>query len=69
MEGLSAMAYQPARSVGDLTIEEVIEAMEQKGSNHVPAIQSEELLQISRSLKAFKDLIEGSPENKCLVDL
>lgn len=64
-----AVAFQPARNPETMTIKNVVDALEQLGSDHVPVAQSEELRSIGESLKRFDDLIEKSPDNVLLKDI
>jgi membrane protein len=64
-----AVAFQPARNPETMTIKNVVDALEQRGSDHVPVAQSEELRSIGESLKRFDDLIEKSPDNVLLKDI
>jgi len=63
------VAYQPARDVNDLTIKYVMDALEKRGSDNVPVIQSDELEKITNRLKNFGSLIENSPENVSLKNI
>lgn len=64
------MAYQPARDPEAMTVQYVIEAMDQKGSdNIVPVARSEEFLALGDTLKAFREQVAVSPANKRLKDI
>jgi membrane protein len=63
------VAYQPAQDLEKLTVKYVIDAMEQRGSDNIPVVKSEELDKISESLKAFDQAIEKSPANIPLKDI
>lgn len=59
-------AYQPARDTCDLTIKEVIDALERKGVETIPVAQNEELAALSASLKVFGEAVSKLPQNKLL---
>jgi membrane protein len=60
------VSYQPARDINAITINSVIEALEQKGVNNIPIEQTDELKHLSEALKTLNDEIEKSPAN-CLI--
>jgi membrane protein len=64
-----ATAFQPARNPDNMTIKYVVDALEQRGSDHIPVAQSEELRSLGQSLKRFDDLIEKSPDNVLLKEI
>lgn len=61
--------YQPARDVGDMTVQFVVEQMEKAGTHDIPVAQTPELEKLSGSLLAFERTIQKLPENKLLKDL
>ncbi len=61
--------YQPARDVGDMTVQFVIEQMEKAGTNDIPVAQTPELEKLKGSLLAFEKALQKLPENKLLKDL
>jgi len=61
--------YQPARSVDAITIQYVVHALEQKGSNTMPIARTAELEDIAKRLESFRAQVEGSPENVRLKDI
>jgi membrane protein len=61
--------YQPARDVGDMTVQFVVEQMEKAGTNDVPVAQTPELEKLRGSLLAFEQTLQKLPENKLLKDL
>lgn len=61
--------YQPARDVGDMTVQFVIDQMEKTGSKEIPVAQTPELENLRKSLSAFEQTIRSLPENKLLKDL
>ena len=64
-----ALAYQPARDPDDLTIHYVTRALERRGRNDLPRIQSEERERIATALRSFEELIRNSPANVRLGDM
>jgi membrane protein len=63
------LAYQPARDINGLTIQFVIEAMEEHGVDTIPVAQTEELKLLSDALSAFENTIQKSPKNRLLKDI
>jgi len=63
------MSYQPAQDINAITINSVIEALEQKGVDNIPVAQTAELKHLSESLKTLNDEIEKSPANRLLKDI
>ncbi|MGB2690056.1 MAG: YhjD/YihY/BrkB family envelope integrity protein [Desulfobacterales bacterium] len=63
------MSYQPARDINAITINSVIEALEQNGIDNIPVAQTAELRYLSEALKTLNDEIEKSPANRLLKDL
>jgi membrane protein len=61
--------YQPARDVGDMTVQFVIEQMEKAGTNDIPVAQTPELEKLRGALLAFEKTLQKLPENKLLKDL
>jgi membrane protein len=64
-----APAYQPAKDIDKITIQWVMEALEQKGIDTIPVAKTEELAALSEALETFKTTIETSPENRRLKDI
>ena len=62
-------AYQPAREVNDLTIKFVIDAIENRGSNDIPFVASEEMKKLQQDLKTFNDMIDKSEANVLLKNI
>jgi membrane protein len=62
-------AYQPARDINKLTIQYVLEALEQSGTDTIPVAKTEGYQALSDALKNFRDAMEGSPANKLLKDI
>jgi membrane protein len=63
------MSYQPARDINAITINTIIEALEQKGVNNIPVAQTTELRHLSEALKTLNEEIEKSPANCLLKDI
>lgn len=61
--------YQPARDVGDMTVQFVIEQMEKAGTSDIPVAKTPELDQLHGSLVAFDHAIKKNSENKLLKNL
>jgi membrane protein len=62
-------AYQPARDINNLTIQYVLEALDQKGTDDIPVARTEDYQALSDALKKFSEAMESSPANKLLKDL
>jgi membrane protein len=63
------VAYQPARSPDGITIQYVIDALEQRGVDDIPVAKSRELKKLSTYLEGFHDHIARSRSNKRLKDI
>jgi membrane protein len=63
------IAYEPARDPDTMTIKAVVDTLEQHGSDDIPVAQTEELRQLSESLKIFSDLIEKTEANRKLKEI
>lgn len=61
--------YQPARDVGAMTVQFVIERLEDAGTNDIPVAQTPELEKLQGSLLAFEQTLEKLPENQLLRNL
>jgi membrane protein len=64
-----AIAYQPARSLDGITIQYVIDALEQRGIDDIPVAKSRELKKLSTYLEGFNNQIARSPLNRRLKDV
>jgi membrane protein len=69
LEDDRTVAYQPARSLEGITIQYVIDALEQRGIDDIPVVKSKELKKLSTYLKGFHDQIARSPLNRSLKDI
>jgi len=63
------VAYQPARDIEAFTVKNVIDMLEQRGSDDIPFAQSKELDKLSDCLKTFGNVIEKLPTNIPLKDI
>jgi len=62
-------AYQPARDVEALSIKNVINALENKGNDDIPVVQTAQLKKLGNCLADFSTLIEKSNANILLKDI
>lgn len=69
IDGDKTVGYQPAQDLEKLTVKYVINAMEERGSDNIPVVKSEELDKIAESLETFSKAIEKSPANVPLKDM
>ena len=63
------LEYQPARATDTLTIEAVLEALDRRGAEGLPMGETRELGEITGTLTAFRETLEGSPANRLLRDI
>jgi len=63
------IAFQPSRDINLLTVNSIIQALEQEGIDDIPMAQTAELQTLSETLKTFSDVIEKSPANRLLKDI
>ncbi len=68
-ENTNEVAYQPALDINKLSIKFVTDAMEQRGVNHIPVAQTEELASLTQMLKEIGEAVEKSPANKLIKDI
>jgi len=61
--------YHPARSIDKISINSVIDALEQRGTEDIPISDSEELKSLQSSMDAFKKEMKKSAANKLLKDI
>ncbi len=62
-------AYQPARDIGTLTIQLVIDSLETRGTDAIPVANTKEVKILSEILQKFTDEIAQSPSNRLLKDV
>jgi membrane protein len=63
------LAYQPARDINQLTIQSVLEALDQKGIEDLPIVQTEDYQALSDALQGFSQAMQSSPANKLLKNI
>ena len=63
MDKTNEIAFQPGRSIDQMTIQQVLEAYEQRGERQLSQTPSEEAEKISGYLKQIQETIEKSPAN------
>jgi membrane protein len=61
--------YQPAKDINSLSIEHVLEAIDELGSDNMPIGPTDELKEIKETLEDFNSLIENSPYNRLIKDI
>lgn len=64
-----ALSYQPAFDINMISVKSIIDALDQKGVNHIPVAETPELKSLSETLQSFSDEIEKSPANRLLKDI
>lgn len=62
-------AYQPAQDISRFSIRYVMEALDHKGNDNIPVVQTREYKTLSDTLKSFGDVLENLPENRLLKDI
>ena len=63
------IAYQPARGIDDLTMQNVIDLLDQRGIDTIPVSQSAPMKVIKERMKKFHNVLISSPENILLKDI
>jgi membrane protein len=61
-------AYQPARDIRGVTVQNVLDSLERSGSVDLPFTPTSDFRAISDTLDAFGETIGRSPENRLLTD-
>jgi membrane protein len=61
--------YQPARDIGEMTLQFVIREMEKAGTKDIPVAETPELEDLRASLAAFDETLRNLPENTLLKDI
>jgi len=69
LEDEKSSAYQPARAVESLTIEAVVNQLDQRGINAIPVGEDEDWKELDRRLDLLNKSLEESPDNLALKDL
>jgi membrane protein len=67
--GSKDLAYQPAQAVDRLTIASVLEALDDRGTDALPLVESPELDRLTAGLGQFREALRSSPANVALRDL
>jgi membrane protein len=62
-------AYQPARDINQLSIQSVLEALDDKGTENIPVANTAEYRALSEALRKFSEAMEHSPANKLLKNI
>jgi membrane protein len=63
------LAYQPARDINKLTLQYVLSALEQSGTDTIPVVRTDDYQALSDALKNFSEAMEKSPANKLLKNI
>ncbi len=63
------VGYQPGRSIYALTLAQVGEALDHRGTADIPLLESEQLQKIADSLEAFRQAVRSSPGNILIKDI
>lgn len=66
LDGSDQIGYQPAVDPDTLTIQKVLEALENKGSDDIPIAENEDISVIKTSLNKLKATLQNSPANQPL---
>ena len=61
--------YQPARDIGEMTLQFVIREMEKSGTQDIPIAETPELERLRSSLNVFDETLRKLPENTLLKDM
>jgi membrane protein len=62
-------AYQPACDINKMTIQYVLEALDQSGTDDIPVAKTDDYQALSDALQNFGEAMEKSPANKLLKNL
>jgi membrane protein len=68
-EEYKEFGYQPARDINILTINYILEALDQRGTDNIPVARTEALKILEDSLEKFSAAIEQSPANRLLKEI
>ena len=68
-EDYKEVGYQPAIDIDLMSIQYVMNALENRGTKDIPVVQTKELDILSQSLNSFFDLSNSSEANKLLKDM
>ena len=62
-------AFQPAIDIHQISIQSVVEGLDNKGNNDIPFKTTPEFDVLSKALASFNQLVKESPENKLIMDI
>ncbi|MGD2100439.1 MAG: YhjD/YihY/BrkB family envelope integrity protein, partial [Desulfobacterales bacterium] len=62
-------AYQPARDINIMSIQYVLDALDQTGTDNIPVARTEDYEALSEALQEFGEAMEHSPANKLLKNI
>jgi len=62
-------SFQPARAIDQLTIKEVIDALDHQGTDRIPIAQTRAYKTFNKKIKIFDQQLRQSPENILLKDI
>ena len=62
-------AYQPARDINKMTIQSVLEALDQMGTDDIPVAKTKDYQALSDALQNFGEAMEKLPANKLLKNI
>jgi len=62
-------AYQPARDINKMTIQSVLEALDQSGTDDIPVAKTKDYQALSDALQNFGEAMEKLPANKLLKNI
>ncbi len=65
----NSITFQPAKTINDLSIAEVMEMLDSNGSSNIPVKQTEGIEEITESLDLFKKQLVESAHNKLIKDI
>jgi membrane protein len=61
--------YQPARDINTLTIQFIVDALDDRGTDAIPVAQTDGSKSLSAILQTFRDEVARSPSNRLLKDI
>lgn len=68
-DGYREPGYQPARDINTLTIQSILDALDNSGTESIPVARTEELETLSEILRTFRDDMARSPANRLLRNI
>ena len=69
VDDAGGMGYQPARSIEDITVNDVIRRLERRGQDAIPVAETKEFQALRGSLDQLHELFDKSPANLRLKDV